>query len=145
MAAKRYVEAIISELFDTYFNVIPHFHMIFNTELIFEAISIIGFAGMTWSPMNTNSKDFTVTMFFIIPKRDPCRSSGPLLPGKHRNNTHRLHLLTRLRALFSKYKTLTVKSRDQSPTTDLHGFIKRNAKDWKRRQEGVTWQLCQQT
>ena len=29
MAAKSYVEVVIPELFDIYFNVIPHFHMIF--------------------------------------------------------------------------------------------------------------------
>ena len=39
MAAKRYVDAVIPELFDIYFNVIPHFHMIFNAELVSEAIS----------------------------------------------------------------------------------------------------------
>ena len=39
MAAKRYVEAVIAELFDIYFNVLPHFHIIFNAELISEAIS----------------------------------------------------------------------------------------------------------
>ena len=39
MAAKRYVEVVIPELLDTYFNVIPHFHMIFNAEFISEAIS----------------------------------------------------------------------------------------------------------
>ena len=27
MAAKRHVEVVIHELFDIYFNVIPHFHM----------------------------------------------------------------------------------------------------------------------
>ena len=39
MAAKRLVEVVIPELFDIYFNVIPHFHMIFNAEFICEAIS----------------------------------------------------------------------------------------------------------
>ena len=39
MAAKRYVEVVIHELFDIYFNVIPHFHMIFNAEFISEASS----------------------------------------------------------------------------------------------------------
>ena len=39
MAAKRYVEVVIPELLDTYFHVIPHFHMIFNAELISEGIS----------------------------------------------------------------------------------------------------------
>ena len=34
MAAKRHVEVVIPELFDIYFNVIPHFHIIFNAELI---------------------------------------------------------------------------------------------------------------
>ena len=29
MATKRYVEVVIPELFDIYFNVIPHIHMIF--------------------------------------------------------------------------------------------------------------------
>ena len=37
MAAKRHVEVIIHELFDIYFNVIPHFNMIFNAEFISEA------------------------------------------------------------------------------------------------------------
>ena len=37
MAAKRYV--VIPELLDIYFNVIPHFHFIFNAELISEVIS----------------------------------------------------------------------------------------------------------
>ena len=37
MAAKRYV--VIPELLDIYFNVIPHFHLIFNAELISEVIS----------------------------------------------------------------------------------------------------------
>ena len=39
MAAKRHVEAVIHKLFELYFNVIPHFHMIFNAEFIFKAIS----------------------------------------------------------------------------------------------------------
>ena len=39
MAAKRYVEVIIPELFDIYFNQIPHFYIIFNAEFISEAIS----------------------------------------------------------------------------------------------------------
>ena len=44
-AAKRYAEVIIPELFDIYFNVIPHFHMIFNAEFISEAINnFYGFA-----------------------------------------------------------------------------------------------------
>ena len=39
MAAKRHVEVVIPELFDIYFNVIPHFHMIFIAEFISEASS----------------------------------------------------------------------------------------------------------
>ena len=39
MAAKSYVEVVIPELFDIYFIVIPHFHMVFNAEFIHEAIS----------------------------------------------------------------------------------------------------------
>ena len=39
MAAKRHVEVEIHELFDIYFIVIPHFHMIFNAEFISEASS----------------------------------------------------------------------------------------------------------
>ena len=39
MAAKRYVEVAIPELFDIYCNVIPHFHVIFNAEFISVAIS----------------------------------------------------------------------------------------------------------
>ena len=39
MAAKRHCEVVIPELFDIYFNVIPHFHSIFNAEFISEAIS----------------------------------------------------------------------------------------------------------
>ena len=39
MTAKRYVEVVISELFDIYFIVLPHFHMLFNAEFISEAIS----------------------------------------------------------------------------------------------------------
>ena len=39
MAAKRYVEVVISEVLNIYFNVIPHFHMIFNAEFISEVIS----------------------------------------------------------------------------------------------------------
>ena len=39
MAAKRHIEVVISELFNVYFNVIPHFHMIFNAEFISEASS----------------------------------------------------------------------------------------------------------
>ena len=39
MAAKRHVEVIIHELFDIYFNVIPHFNMIFNAEFISGASS----------------------------------------------------------------------------------------------------------
>ena len=39
MAAKRYVEVVIPELLDTYFNVIFHFHMIFNAEFISEGIN----------------------------------------------------------------------------------------------------------
>ena len=39
MAAKRYVEVVIPELLDIYFNVRPHFHMIFNAEFISEVIS----------------------------------------------------------------------------------------------------------
>ena len=39
MAAKCHVEVVIPELFDIYFNVIPHFHMIFNAEFISKAIS----------------------------------------------------------------------------------------------------------
>ena len=39
MATKRHVEAVIPELFDIYFNVIPHFHMIVNAELISEVIT----------------------------------------------------------------------------------------------------------
>ena len=36
MAAKRHVEVVIHVLFDIYFNVVPHFHMIFNAKLISE-------------------------------------------------------------------------------------------------------------
>ena len=39
MAAKRHVEIVIHELFDIYFNVISHFHMIFNAEIISKASS----------------------------------------------------------------------------------------------------------
>ena len=39
MAAKRHVEVVIHEIFDIYFNVIPHFHMIFNAEFISETSS----------------------------------------------------------------------------------------------------------
>ena len=39
MAAKRHVEVVIHELFDIYFNVIPHFHMIFNAEFTSETSS----------------------------------------------------------------------------------------------------------
>ena len=39
MAAKRYVEVVIPELLDIYFNVIPHFHMLFNAEFIHKVIS----------------------------------------------------------------------------------------------------------
>ena len=39
MAAKRHVEVVMHELFDIYFNVIPHFHMIFNAGFFFEASS----------------------------------------------------------------------------------------------------------
>ena len=39
MAAKRHVQVVIRELFDIYFYVIPHFHMIFNAEFISEASS----------------------------------------------------------------------------------------------------------
>ena len=39
MAAKRYVEVVIPELLDICFNVIPHFHMIFNAEFISEVIN----------------------------------------------------------------------------------------------------------
>ena len=38
MAAKRYVEVVIPELLNIYFNVIPHFHIIFNAEFISEVI-----------------------------------------------------------------------------------------------------------
>ena len=44
MAAKRIFEVVIPELFDIYFNVIPHFHMIFNAEFIYEDIrNLYGF------------------------------------------------------------------------------------------------------
>ena len=39
MAAKRHVEVVIPELFNIYFHVIPHFHMISNAAFISEAIS----------------------------------------------------------------------------------------------------------
>ena len=39
MAAKRYVEVVIPELLNIYFNVIPHFHMLFYAEFISEVIS----------------------------------------------------------------------------------------------------------
>ena len=39
MAAKRHVKVVIPELFEINFNVIPHFHMIFNADFISEAIS----------------------------------------------------------------------------------------------------------
>ena len=39
MATKRYVEVVIPELLDIYFIAVPHFHMIFNAEFIFEVIS----------------------------------------------------------------------------------------------------------
>ena len=39
MAAKRYVEVVIPELLNVYFNVIPHFNMLFNAEFISEVIS----------------------------------------------------------------------------------------------------------
>ena len=38
-AAKRHVEVVIHELFDIYFNVIPHSHMIFHAEFISTASS----------------------------------------------------------------------------------------------------------
>ena len=45
MAAKLYVKVVIPEIFDIYFNVIPHFHMVFNVEFISEDISnFLGFA-----------------------------------------------------------------------------------------------------
>ena len=40
MTAKRHVEVVILELFNIYFNVIPHFYMILNAEFISETISI---------------------------------------------------------------------------------------------------------
>ena len=44
MAAKLYVKVVIPEIFDIYFNVIPHFHMVFNVEFISEDISnFLGF------------------------------------------------------------------------------------------------------
>ena len=39
MAAKRHVEVVIHELFVIYFNIKPHFHMIFNAEFISETSS----------------------------------------------------------------------------------------------------------
>ena len=39
MAAKRYDEVVIPELLDIYFNVRPHFYIIFNAEFISEIIS----------------------------------------------------------------------------------------------------------
>ena len=39
IAAKRYVEVVFPELLDVCFNVIPHFHRIFNVEFISEVIS----------------------------------------------------------------------------------------------------------
>ena len=39
MAAKRYVEVVIPELLNIYFNVIPHFYMTFHAEFISEVIS----------------------------------------------------------------------------------------------------------
>ena len=39
MAATRYVEVVIPELLDIYFNVIPYFHQLFIAEFIYEAIS----------------------------------------------------------------------------------------------------------
>ena len=39
MAAKRYAKVVIPELLNIYFNVIPHFQMIFNVEFISEGIS----------------------------------------------------------------------------------------------------------
>ena len=39
MAAKRHFEVALHELFDIYFNVMPHFHMIFNAEFFSEASS----------------------------------------------------------------------------------------------------------
>ena len=41
MAAKRYVEVVVPELLNIYFNVIPHLHMLFNAEFISEVISNI--------------------------------------------------------------------------------------------------------
>ena len=44
MAAKRHVEVVIPVLLHIYFNVIPHFQMIFNVEFISEAINnFLGF------------------------------------------------------------------------------------------------------
>ena len=40
MAAKRYVEVVIPELFDIYFNVLTHFHMIFHAEFISVKINL---------------------------------------------------------------------------------------------------------
>ena len=37
MTAKSHVELVICQLFDIYFDVILHFHMVFNAELISEA------------------------------------------------------------------------------------------------------------
>ena len=39
MATTRYVEVVIPELLDIYFNVIPHLHLIVSAEFISEAIS----------------------------------------------------------------------------------------------------------
>ena len=39
MTAKCHVEIVLPKLFDMYFNVTPHFRMIFNAEFISEAIS----------------------------------------------------------------------------------------------------------
>ena len=39
MATKRHVEVVIPELFTIYFDLIHHFHMIFNAEFISEAVS----------------------------------------------------------------------------------------------------------
>ena len=38
IAAKRYCEVVIPELFDMYFNVIPHFYTILLAEFISKAI-----------------------------------------------------------------------------------------------------------
>ena len=66
MAAKRYVEVVIPELFDIYFNVLTHFHMIFHAEFISVKINLTSKVSLKNKSKMTAIQGFIRSRYIVI-------------------------------------------------------------------------------